>query len=181
MISRLQNIHFGAHFHFPTGLLRIAPSGCDSPYGTVFSVGFFLNMLNILSYFGHQRLGFMETRKGHSWHCVHSREVLLWKRNLRLSIPRQYISVGTTDRILIELLVSIATIGILAASVLSGVFLTKSKSLTGVYLNNLRQIGIGATVYARDDRDCVIYAKRNKPGNRDDDGSFVHICLGKRS
>jgi prepilin-type N-terminal cleavage/methylation domain-containing protein len=77
---------------------------------------------------------------------------------------------------LIELLFSIAIIGILAALLLSSVSRAKSKSLRAVCLNNLRQIGIGRAVYAGDNHDYVIPAKRNKPDDPTD-GSFVQLCL----
>ena len=77
---------------------------------------------------------------------------------------------------LLELLVSIAIISILAALILPALSGAKRKSLQAVCLNNLRQIGVGMTVYASDNRDFVIPAKRNKPDDPED-GSFVQICL----
>jgi len=77
---------------------------------------------------------------------------------------------------LIELLVVIAIIGILAALVLTSVTKAKGDAKRTICLNNLRQIGIGMTVYAGDNNDYVISAKRNKAADPAD-GSFVQICL----
>jgi len=76
---------------------------------------------------------------------------------------------------LIELLVTIAIIGILAALLLPSLAGAKRKSVKAVCLNNLRQLGMGMMVYASDNQDYVIPAKRNKPD--DPDGSFVQINL----
>lgn len=81
---------------------------------------------------------------------------------------------------LIELLVVIAIIGILAALILSSVSKAKGGAVRTYCLNNLRQIGIGMTVYAGDNNDYVIPAKRNQPDNPDE-GSFVQICLEEQT
>jgi type II secretory pathway pseudopilin PulG len=77
---------------------------------------------------------------------------------------------------LTELLVSIAIIGILAALLLTSLSRAKGKSLQAVCLNNLRQIGISMTVYAGDNHDVVIPARRNNPNDLKE-GSFVQIAL----
>ena len=68
---------------------------------------------------------------------------------------------------LIELLVVIAIIGILAALLLSSVSGAKGKAVRTICLNNLKQIGVGMTVYAGDNQDYVLPAKDYQ----------VQICL----
>jgi len=77
---------------------------------------------------------------------------------------------------LVELLIVIGIIGILAALLLPVLSSAKKRARKVHCLNNLRQIGVGVTMYTGENRDLLIAAKLNH-FNDPLDLSFVQVCL----
>jgi prepilin-type N-terminal cleavage/methylation domain-containing protein len=77
----------------------------------------------------------------------------------------------------IELLVVLAVIALLAAIVLPVLASTTESSLRTQCLNNLRQIGIGMTLYANDNHDTLIPAKPSDNDGGSGNPPFVQYAI----
>jgi prepilin-type N-terminal cleavage/methylation domain-containing protein len=97
------------------------------------------------------------------------------RRDFAFLFSNRHFPASSVAFTLVELLVTIAIIGILASLLITAVSSSRRKSLKAGCLNNLRQIGVGTTVYAGDNQDYVIPAKRDNPDQPN--GSFVQIAL----
>ena len=97
------------------------------------------------------------------------------KADERRVAARNHPALATRHRLraftLIELLVVIAIIAILAAMLLPALSSAKEKGKRTVCANNLRQIGIGMTVYTHDGSDKLI------PAHRQSNGSYVQLTV----
>ena len=99
-----------------------------------------------------------------------------WMSNANTRKGLQLMGSSTRAFTLIELLVTIGIIGVLMSLLLPVLSSAKEKGRRAQCVSNLHQLGIGMLLYAQDNNEKFIEAKRNHPWDTNE-GSFVQNCL----